>query len=350
VKLKSGSRKAVLLLGAGATRGAIRHVLLNQKRLRPPLNGDFFDVAATYARAKGSSTQKRVDHLRKVGAELALGRNPTLEEAFSLLYIAKDFPEIYKSGPGPKPEPGISSEIDDFLALLFGVLNEIDRGRNGHSGYDRLTRSLESGDSVLTLNYDTCLDSALRRAGWDPASGYDLIGGKAKCKWVGSGTSVSEATNAKSVKLLKLHGSMNWWVRGSSSDLTKVFSKKPTLITGPRRNGRHGYLRQIVPPIHGKFFSHRHWGKLWKAAFHALCTADTLVVIGCSIVDTDFHLQGFLRRMVKTRKASQRFREAVLVDRSVRVRRKWKKVLKGSVSSYQEFPSFDAFLEKGART
>lgn len=347
MKLASGSRQTALILGAGATRGAIGHVLVNRKRLKPPLNGDFFDVAATYARAKGSGTKKRVDHLLAVGAELALGRNPTLEEAFSLLYIAKDFPEIYKSGPGPKPEPGISSEIDDFLALLFGVLNEIDRNSNGHTGYDRLVRSLESGDSVLTLNYDTCLDSALKRAGWDPASGYDLTGGKGKCKWAGPNTAVSDA---KGVKLLKLHGSMNWWVRGSSADLTKVFSKKPTLITGPRRNGRHGHLRQIAPPIHGKFFSHPHWAKLWKTAFQALCTADRIVVIGCSIVDTDFHLQGFLRRMVKTRKSLQRFREAVVVDRSVTVRRKWKKVLRGAASGYQEFPSFEAFLERGAHT
>lgn len=346
MKLRTGSRRTALILGAGATRGAIRHVLLNQKRLKPPLNGDFFDVAATYARAKGSGTRKRVDHLREVGTELALGRNPTLEEAFSLLYIAKDFPEIYKSGPGPKPEPGVSSEIDDFLAVLFGVLSEIDRDPKSETGYDRLARSFESGDSVLTLNYDTCLDSALRRAGWDPSSGYDLIGGKGKCMWPESSTA---ASNAKGVKLLKLHGSTNWWVRGSSADLTKVFSKKPTLITGPRRNGLSGHIRQIVPPIHGKFFSHPHWARLWKTAFQALCSADRIVVIGCSIVDTDFHLQGFLRRMVKTRKASERFREAVLVDRSVQVRRKWKKVLRGAVLSYREFPHLDAFLEKGVR-
>jgi hypothetical protein len=45
--------KTVFFLGAGASRGAVDHVLLDQKRIKPPLNNDFFKIAATFARAHG---------------------------------------------------------------------------------------------------------------------------------------------------------------------------------------------------------------------------------------------------------------------------------------------------------
>ncbi len=49
--------KTTFILGAGATRGAIQHVLVNRKRIMPPLNADFFKVAQTYARSKGALRQ-----------------------------------------------------------------------------------------------------------------------------------------------------------------------------------------------------------------------------------------------------------------------------------------------------
>ena len=35
----------------------------------------------------------------------------------------------------------------------------------------------------------------------------------------------------KNVSLLKLHGSLNWWVRSANSKLSDVFSKKPAAVT-----------------------------------------------------------------------------------------------------------------------
>jgi hypothetical protein len=60
-----------------------------------------------------------------------------MEEAFSLLYIAKDFPGIYKAGPGPRPDPGALPEIEDFLRLAFGILLVLDRNARPNTGYDK---------------------------------------------------------------------------------------------------------------------------------------------------------------------------------------------------------------------
>lgn len=345
--IKGQSVETAFILGAGATRGAIPHVLVKQKRIKAPLNFDFFNVAEALARASGSASadSRRLARLKKVfKTELPAKWPPPMETAFSLLYTAKDFPEIYASRPGPKPDAGERKELEDFLSLLFDILYALDHNSKGATGYDRLAGVLESGDVVITLNYDTMLDSALVRRGWDPKAGYAIGGSAEKVKWKPAAAVANQT--AMGVKLLKLHGSVNWWVRGSPKTLSNVFSKKPVVITAPRTNNQSGKIRQIIPPIYGKVFGHSHWRKLWKAAFDALCSAEVLVVIGCSIVDTDYHLQALLRRAAKERKKhGDRINRVILVDKT-KIRRRWKKVLKGAVGRFTEYAKFEQFLKK----
>lgn len=341
------------ILGAGATRGAVNHVLVNKKRLRPPLNSDFFSVAETYARAVGatSATAQRLGRLKAVFTdEIPFKGLPTMEEAFSLLYTAKDFPEIYKSGPGVKPVAGYRKEIEDFLNLTFGILVTLDRSADGPTGYDRLVSKLSAGDTLISLNYDTLLDSALVRAGWDPCLGYRLAGGKWKVEWTSASTSENDSARLSDVSLLKLHGSSNWFVRGSYNNLTKVFDSKPVRVTSPRKNDISQHIRQIVPPIYGKLFRHPHWRKLWKEAYKALCNAEVLVVIGCSLIDTDFHLRALVGRVARHRKQNlQRFKRLVVVA-GVKTRRKWLSAFKAAYQANDGYKSLEAFLTRGLKT
>lgn len=335
-----------MLLGAGATRGALPHALLNRKRIKPPLNGDFFDVAATYARAHGATSieSQRLQRLRRVFREdLPIQGQPKLEDAFSLLYIAGDFPEIYRRSRGRRPAPGRRQEFEDFLRLVFGILTFLGNAATTTTGYDRLVTRLEKGDTIITLNYDTLLDSALWRQGWDPKRGYSLAGGPEKVRW----SAITDAArgDVSAMRLLKLHGSVNWFVRGSFSRLDAAFTKKPVRVSAPRRNEIAGHIRQIIPPIYGKAFKHDHWRHLWDLAYRALLDADVFVVIGCSLVDTDFHLRALVSRVAKWRKKQQvLFRSIVLVDKSV-VRRKWRRVLRGASVAYDDtINSFEKFL------
>lgn len=346
--LADSDKKTVFLLGAGASRGAIPHVLHRQKRLKPPLNGDFFKIADTYARAEGpkSPARGRLDRLRKAfKQDLPVKGTPTMEQAFSLLYVAKDLPEIYKTGPGRRQAAGARREIDDFLRLLFPILTMLDRSNDGETGYDRLTSRLASTDALITLNYDTMLDSALHRRGWDPAKGYAIGGAKRKFKW--KPRTLADGQAPLSPTLLKVHGSANWFVRGDVSKLKKVFASKPVRITKPRENELTDHMRQIVPPIFGKIFEHEHWRGLWTKGYKALCEAEVFVVIGCSLIDTDFHLRALISRVVRHRKDVQgTFDRLILVDR-VKTRRKWKTVLKGSFAKSDEYNGFEKFLRKG---
>lgn len=341
------NHRAVFILGAGATRGAIDHVLINQKRLKSPLNSDFFKIADTYARASGvgSEDAKRINRLRNIFKEIIpIKGDPSMEEAFSLLYIAKDFPDIYNAGRGRKKATGTQREIEDFLKLTFSILTAIDKNAPTENGYKRLVKKLGPTDTVISLNYDTALDSALAHYGWDPKTGYGLGGGTRKVEW--KPQRGDEILDIEGVRLLKLHGSINWYVRGTYSDLSRVLTNKPVLVSGPRKNEIKKHIRQIVPPIYGKYFEHGHWENLWNQAFAALCEADILVVIGCSLVDTDFHLRALLSRVVRYRKKKDAlFWKSVFVA-GTKTRRKWQKVLKGSYKNTSGYPNFEQFLKK----
>jgi hypothetical protein len=345
--IKGINHKTVFLLGAGATRGAIDHVVINQKRLKPPLNSDFFKVADTYARASGigSEDAKRIDRLRRIFKDIIpIKGDPSMEEAFSLLYIAKDFPEIYNAGRGRKKASGTQREIEDFLKLTFSILTAIDKLAPADNGYKRLVKKLGPTDTVISLNYDTALDSALAHYGWDPKIGYALGGGRRKVEW--KPACGDEKLDIEGIRLLKLHGSVNWYVRGSYADLSKVLTSKPVFVSGPRKNEVRQHIRQIIPPIYGKFFGHNHWENLWKKAFKELCEAELIVVIGCSLVDTDFHLRALLSRVVKHRKGKNAAFQNAFFVAGTKTRRKWQKVLKGSYKRTIGYPNFEQFLRK----
>lgn len=347
---KGKSRRTVFILGAGATRGAFSHVTVNRKRIRAPLNGDFFKVVESFVRAHGNAGvfHTRYTRVRRVFREEfpTKGHWPIpMEEAFSLLYVSKDFPEIYVRR-GRRREAGARKEIEDFLRLTYGILSAIETEVAHPNLYSRLVSHLQPHDTLLTLNYDTLLDSALVDAGWNPSKGYGLIGGDKKVEW--RRQKPEPSPTLEGVRLLKLHGSLNWYVRGSFGKLSRVFEAKPSKVIvseRPRTNEIDGLVRQIVPPIYGKFFAHDHWRKLWSAAHEALLEADALVVIGCSLVDTDFHLTGMLSHAVKQRKSKRRpFSLVVTVDKTT-VRRKWLSLLKGCRTSELQFRRFTQFAD-----
>jgi len=170
-----------------------------------------------------------------------------------------------------------------------------------------------------------------------------LSGTKDKIKWRASKNSLS-SNKLLNVKLLKLHGSVNWFVKGSFKNLQKVFENKPAKVTEPRRNEIGGHIRQIIPPIFGKFFNHKHWEHLWIHAYNALKGAEAFVIIGNSLIDTDFHLRALLGRIKKDR-TNDNFKYLVLVYKT-KIRNKWLRVLKGRFHKSFGCPRFEIFLSK----
>ncbi len=155
-------------------------------------------------------------------------------------------------------------------------------------------RQLVSGVSILTLNYDPCVDHALQKRGID----YNYC--------------LDNDDYYQGVSLLKLHGSLNWkwcteckkvvsWDIGKRADLVQLDPGDVDDMGGrgfPLGNllagavelscGHRGNIEPfIVAPTYSKG---PHYGKLtsvWRNAARHLCEAESVFVIGFSLPDTD---------------------------------------------------------------
>ena len=76
--------------------------------------------------------------------------------------------------------------------------DHIHRSNSAHAYGEFASRIVQPGDRVVSFNYDVSLDAKLRESGkWDVGDGY--------------GFAAEGFPRGSTVKLLKLHGSINWW-------------------------------------------------------------------------------------------------------------------------------------------
>lgn len=138
-------------------------------------------------------------------------------------------------------------------------------------------------DTIITLNYDILIETALRGLNLIPFS-YGL-GGQRVTFQAGNSEIVSE-TLAKegTLRVLKLHGSLNWGIP-SDQKLTVYPSYEDIL--------NRGLTPALAPPTWRKDFL----GQLpyvWGKAVDALRTATRIIILGYSIPATDQHFRFLL--------------------------------------------------------
>lgn len=272
-----------------------------------------------------------------------------MEAIFSMLYASKDFPDVYRKKPGRRPKSFI--EIDDFLVLTMRIFHEVKKHAtksNSHNLYKKLAHFLENNDAIISLNYDTLIDTALMDYGWDAKKGYGL---KSSPQNFRGFSTVKKTEHPCLVKLFKLHGSLNWFTRKKKSEsLSVLFTKKPSCILSPqnlRWKEKSGYIRQIIPPIYGKFFAHNFWQSLWTKAFDSLISCDNLIVIGLSLVPTDFHLRSLFGRVKTLRKIKNNpFKKVTIVNPNSDVMKEFKHILRGCKQRFIHISTFEKFIKQ----
>lgn len=115
-----------------------------------------------------------------------------------------------------------------YLQLIFvftSVINEIQNGPVSipHSNIAKL---LDKKDTIITFNWDTLMDRALKEVtSWQPDSGYLISPSKIyKNKWCNP----SSMDNSTFPILLKLHGSTNWLTSHLQPSKGKLASMQET--------------------------------------------------------------------------------------------------------------------------
>ena len=176
---------------------------------------------------------------------------------------------------------------------------------------------------IITLNYDTLIESAAR-AGVpeEPRTGETLQDNKRHILpgqiYPSYFTNVAARGGAglwgeeslKTFRLLKLHGSVNWYYSGREIFFgeTIFYNDIPEFEIPEDENARSKKLGQlmglvgdkemlIIPPVSEKttYFNNETIRALWKEAGEALREASTVYIIGYSLPPSDLGMQMFLR-------------------------------------------------------
>ena len=159
--------------------------------------------------------------------------------------------------------------------------------------------------SVITLNYDTLVE---RAAGESEAGGDRLA--YAEQLYPISLTLSTRRSHAvwgvgrtETFKLLKLHGSINWYYSGTTNTTGEViyysgifgWSNK---LDGEVESERHvdDQVPLIVPPTTDKseFFRHESMKHLWSQATLSISSCSRIYIVGYSLPVTDVALRLFL--------------------------------------------------------
>jgi hypothetical protein len=139
-------------------------------------------------------------------------------------------------------------------------------------------------NTIISFNYDTVLEDALT----DLGIRFDYGLPAASTKYHSSAEHIHEAQAKDPLKVLKLHGSVNWSpaVKKNNKASVTVFRSYDEL----RRNKGQVVL---IPPTWRKTFggSLEH---VWEAALQALTQATRIVVIGFLMPPTDMHFKFLL--------------------------------------------------------
>ena len=117
--------------------------------------------------------------------------------------------QYYVKGSKRREQRGFNllSTRFQLIAFIGQVLLEITNGRLCPL-HKKLADKLTNDDTVITLNYDLLMDTALQSTGkWMPDTGYGIPFKSV----IEGGEFVNVNTSAKSqILYLKLHGSLNW--------------------------------------------------------------------------------------------------------------------------------------------
>ena len=216
-------------------------------------------------------------------------------------------------------DPSAGNYVDDYANYLVSLAaGRAEKAKDTDSAeaakeYDPL--------SIISLNWDILLDKALyralRRRDSHLAGDYDPIGVVDYCCYISSIESAERrirpglwALGARgyNVKLLKIHGSMNWLQCCSCQRLYVSFDEKvniPNFINAKlcRHCERCGFVAtlqgSLIMPTFLKDLRNFQIQLVWQNAGVELMEAERLVFIGYSFPNADFEFRQLLSRMVR---------------------------------------------------
>ena len=331
--------RAVVVLGAGATRGA--SFVEGRSGVLPPLDSDFFTQAQRLGKRKAKDILEGLlaDVFRIAGPNFRMTMEGYLTRLEQLARVHDDYRLVGRPGRN-----AYRVMRERFLQVLAAVLDEA-IGRNPECEYHKtLVRHLETDDVILSLNYDWLIDETLRIHGggkWNPRFGYGVSAyfqgkkGAGTRYWACRDNSGQPQYPDKSIRVLKLHGSLTWFPVPSSDGV-------PRLRLRERWWRQHGRPRfEIAPPEWNKPTRSGVYVPVWRAARTALRNTKAVLFIGYSLPETDLPFHALLQVDDKAPK----LKWLVTVNPDRKARNRIRQTLRHRVAKDTRVLSFDTLGE-----
>ena len=166
--------------------------------------------------------------------------------------------------------------------------------------HEALLEGVRPKDTLITFNYDTTIEESMPLKGvplWTPRDGYgiDTVGVTHTWarRWHRDRHLVGHPRSR--VKLLKLHGSLNWEDQPRGTPYITL-KHRPYVV-------RSGYYDQMamIAPGWNKRVNVNPYKQLWKIARGALENCSTLAVVGYSLPETDLIARALFLEVVRMR-------------------------------------------------
>jgi hypothetical protein len=325
---------SVVVLGAGATRGAEFVGRNPRSPALPPLNADFF---TQLQKVQAKSRQADIDAvLKDVMESFGSNFNLSLEEYFTHIEALRRGGSLFLTRGSKSYSPTrMASKRRNLLDALSAVLEEsadVTRRdspavRNPCRYHQQIVEALNPPDSIISFNYDCVIDHTLRsstRPIFSAKHGYGFpnasrIDEKSANVW--STSPPAEGMNA-TIRLYKLHGSLNW--RPLSDDRSDEIRFREKIY---KQKGQKAY--EIIPPEFLKEIQREPFNTLWSRAASSFRGAQNLALIGFSFPPTDQLVEAMFRMGLEE---NRNLRRLVIVNPSRqdrdRIRRVCAEILK----------------------
>lgn len=294
-------RPMVLLLGAGATRAAFA-----DDAIPPPIDADFFEIAGQITGRGTGALTKLVRHdvfdlYRRV-------EGVGVESYYRDIESRGEVGKFAKTRSRPKEWKARTYELEELIrrVLIHTTCSPDNQGvlRPRRSElHGTLLRHLKPKDTLITFNYDTVIEESMPTAGtclWKPADGYGIETVGVTHTWARRWREERPLVvlpKRSQVKLLKLHGSLNWSRTYGTRYVT--LKHRPYVV----RRGAYENMAMIAPGWN-KRVNVNPYKNIWKIARGVLEKCATLVVVGYSLPETDLIARALFLEVVRIRTAS----------------------------------------------
>ena len=263
-------------------------------------------------------------------------RNPRILSLVDFQLFGEVMPDRSRHSLGRRSRsPDVSSVayMQDTLQVLFGLLSSLMLPARPNTGHQAITQYVAKKPStaIVTTNYDCCIDLALLEGGVQFVYTVDF-----------ANPSVLAVSPDAPCRLIKLHGSLNWFycetcqkvrvidIRKTVKEYTEQRGEYPIISVCNECGGQRRGL--LVPPHAMKFDVAPPLQPLIGTASSCFSDSTLIVVVGFSFADADLYIS---RMLTKAMQKSTDIRMAIVdPERSVveRVRRKFA----------SQIPNFDA--------